>query len=105
MIVSREMDACQQTSLRNQGKFLAETHEDVFDKLTMLVKQGFAKISRALLRPLGKSNYDAQGRNMSNVAAPVLPADAENRSFAFALECALVRSALKSLSAPTQLPS
>lgn len=43
LVVSREMDAFQQTSLRNQGKFLAETHEDVFDKLTMLIQQGDRK--------------------------------------------------------------
>ena len=81
LIVSREMEAFQQTSLRNQGKFLAETHEDVFDKLTMLVQQGFAKISRALLRPFGKNYYDAEGRQIKNLGDPSLAQDAATKSF------------------------
>ena len=76
LIVSREMDPFQLASLRNQGKFLAETHEDVFDKLTMLVQQGFALMDRALLRPFGKTYYDAQNRNISNLKDPAAPKDA-----------------------------
>ncbi|AYG06876.1 hypothetical protein D7M10_07135 [Pseudomonas fluorescens] len=48
LVVSREMEAFQDTSLRNQGKFLAEVHENVFDKLTMLIQQAFAGLSRTL---------------------------------------------------------
>ncbi|MBT9575522.1 MAG: hypothetical protein IV106_31225 [Pseudomonas umsongensis] len=76
LAVAREMDAYQLTSLRNQGKFLAETHEDVFDKLTMLIQQGFTINNRALTRPPGKPYYDAQGRNISNLADPLLDQDA-----------------------------
>ena len=57
LIVSRDMEAYQQTSLRNQGKFLAETHEDVFDRLTMLIQQGFAIFKRALTRPFGRDYF------------------------------------------------
>ena len=81
LIVSREMEAFQQTSLRNQGKFLAETHEDVFDKLTMLIQQGLAKISRALLRPFGKNYYDAEGRQIKNLGDPSLAQDAATKGF------------------------
>jgi len=35
--ISRELPATQETSLRNQGKFFPEVHEDAFDKLTMLI--------------------------------------------------------------------
>ncbi|MBN2974698.1 phage tail fiber protein [Pseudomonas lactucae] len=79
LIVSREMDPLQGTSLRNQGKFLAETHEDVFDKLTMLIQQGFSLFSRALLRPFGKNYYDAKGRNISNLNDPVADQDATTK--------------------------
>lgn len=79
LIVSRDMEAYQQTSLRNQGKFLAETHEDVFDKLTMLIQQGFAIFKRALSRPFGRDYYDAQDRNISNLADPVAGQDAVNK--------------------------
>ncbi len=69
LVVSREMEAFQQTSLRNQGKFLAETHEDVFDKLTMLIQQGFALFRRALIRPLGRDYYDAEGRKIRSLGS------------------------------------
>lgn len=38
LVISRAMVAIQPTDLRNQGKFLAETHEMVFDRLTMLIQ-------------------------------------------------------------------
>lgn len=79
LIVSREMDPYQLTSLRNQGKFLAETHEDVFDRLTMLIQQGFGLLGRALLRPFGKDYYDAQNRNISNLKDPILDQDASTK--------------------------
>lgn len=81
LIVSREIDAYQQTSLRNQGKFLAETHENVFDKLTMLIQQGFAIFKRALVRPFGRDYYDAESRNISFLADPVEPQDAATRGW------------------------
>lgn len=81
LVVSREMAAFQQTSLRNQGKFLAETHEDVFDKLTMLIQQGFAVMRRALLKPIGKNYYDAQGLRIVNLGAPEQPLDATTKKW------------------------
>lgn len=82
LTISRDMDAVQPTDLRNQGKFLAETHETVFDRLTMLVQQGFAGISRALKRPVGKSYFDAEGRLISNVADPISDQDAATKGWA-----------------------
>ena len=76
--VSRDMDAYQQTSLRNQGKFLAETHEDVFDRLTMLIQQGFSWLRRALVRPRGKNYYDAEGRQIKNLGDGEADQDAVN---------------------------
>ncbi|QHF45824.1 hypothetical protein PspS35_19245 [Pseudomonas sp. S35] len=81
LVVSREMVAYQQTSLRNQGKFLAETHEDVFDRLTMLVQQGLAFARRALSRKPGKDFFDAENRNVSNLADPVALQDAVTRKW------------------------
>lgn len=92
LVVSREMDAYQQTSLRNQGKFLAETHEDVFDKLTMLIQQGLAVNQRALTRPFGKNYYDAKNRNISNVADPVLPQDAATKNWSLTAIAAAIGS-------------
>jgi len=41
LTITREIDPNQLTDLRNQGDFFAEVHEDVFDKLTMLIQQAF----------------------------------------------------------------
>lgn len=82
LIVSREMDAYQLTALRNQGKFLAETHEDVFDKLTMLVQQGFSIFKRALTRPFGRDYFYAEDRRIANVKDPVEAQDAATKGWA-----------------------
>lgn len=82
LIVSRDMEAYQQISLRNQGKFLAETHEDAFDKLTMLSQQGFAVIKRALSRPLGREYFDAEENRITGLADPKSPQDAATKVYA-----------------------
>lgn len=79
LVVSREMDTFQQTSLRNQGKFLAETHEDVFDRLTMLIQQGFSMFTRALKRPLGRDYFFAENRRITGVKDPVDSQDAATK--------------------------
>ena len=40
----------QETSIRNQGGFFPEIHEDAFDKLTMLVQQAYGWWSGLSLR-------------------------------------------------------
>ncbi|WP_442108163.1 hypothetical protein [Pseudomonas sp. NUPR-001] len=76
LTISRVMSPVQPTDLRNQGRFLAETHETVFDRLTMLIQQSFSILKRALLRPVGKNYYDAEGRRIANVANPSEQQDA-----------------------------
>lgn len=80
LTISRVMIPVQPTDLRNQGKYLAETHETVFDRLTMLVQQCLSGLSRALLRPLGKDYYDAMGRRIANLGDPVDAQDAATKS-------------------------
>ncbi|EKT4522803.1 hypothetical protein QEM13_002046 [Pseudomonas putida] len=80
--ISRVMTATQPTDLRNQGRYFAETHENVFDRLTMLIQQGFAWTRRALLRPIGKDYYDAEGRRITSVADPVENQDAATKKWA-----------------------
>ncbi|EOB7984468.1 phage tail fiber protein [Pseudomonas aeruginosa] len=79
--ISRELEALQKTDLRNQGRYFAETHESVFDYLTMLIQQGFSGLSRALRRPLGKDYFDAEGRRIANVANPTENQDAANKQW------------------------
>ncbi|UHG99207.1 phage tailspike polysaccharide lyase family protein [Pseudomonas sp. 7-41] len=79
LVVAREMDVLQLTSLRNQGKFLAEIHEDVFDRLTMLIQQGFSLFKRALIRPLGLDYFFAENRRITSVANPIGQQDAATK--------------------------
>jgi hypothetical protein len=81
LYVERVMDIEQLTDIVNQGKFFPEVHEDVFDRLTMLIQQDAAQLSRALLRPVGKDYYDAQNRIISNVKDPVALQDAVTIAF------------------------
>lgn len=81
LYVERLMEAEQLTDIVNQGRFFPEVHEDVFDRLTMLIQQGFSLFSRALLRPLGLDYYDAENRRIANVADPVELQDAATRGW------------------------
>ena len=82
LYVERVMSVDQTTDILNQGEFLPEIHEDVFDKLTMLIQQNSASLGRALLRPPGKNYYDAQGRQIKNLADPTDPQDAATKNWA-----------------------
>lgn len=85
LTISRIMQAVQPTDLRNQGRFLAETHETVFDRLTMLIQQAFSILRRALLRPIGRNYYDAEGRQIKNLGVPTEAADAVTKAYADSL--------------------
>ncbi|WP_277964584.1 hypothetical protein [Pseudomonas sp. RIT-To-2] len=67
--ISRELAPVQSTDLRNQGRFFAETHENVFDYITMLIQQSFSFLGRALVRPVGKAYYDAEGRQIRSLGS------------------------------------
>lgn len=47
----------------------------------MLIQQGFAGLDRALKRPVGKSYYDAEGRQIKNLSDPTQDQDAATRSW------------------------
>lgn len=79
VVIRRVLTETQLTSIRNQGAFFPEIHEDALDKLTMLVQQASDLISRALRRPdvIG-SNFDAGGLLIQDVGTAVDPGDAVN---------------------------
>lgn len=59
LTILRELDITQETDLRNQGSFFAETHEDVFDRHTMVMQQLQEQIDRAAKLPV-TSTEDAE---------------------------------------------
>lgn len=80
--IDRNLPIVQETDLRNQGTFYAETHEDAFDYLTMLIQRVYSYFTLALRKPSWLSKYyDAEGNKVSNLAGPELPADAANKGY------------------------
>lgn len=77
--LERDLPAVQETDLRNQGRFFAETHEDAFDYLTMLVQKSLSSFSLALRKPSFIARYyDAQANRISNLEDPAEAQDAVN---------------------------
>lgn len=77
--IERDLPVVQETDLRNQGRFFAESHENVFDYLTMLIQQSFSWRRLALLKPNFLARYyDAKQNKISNLADPELLQDAVN---------------------------
>lgn len=53
LYVERVMSPVQETDIVNQGEFFAATHEDVFDRLTMLIQQANANSNGAIRVAIG----------------------------------------------------
>ncbi|MCK0554644.1 hypothetical protein KFO32_16510 [Pantoea ananatis] len=82
MSLDRSLPAVQETDLRNQGRFFAETHEDAFDYLTMLIQQALSVFGLGLKKPSWVADfYDALGNRISNLGAPKSGGDATNKSY------------------------
>lgn len=76
--IARDIPIKQETSFRNQGKFLAETHEDAFDYLTMIIQRIWGSLgSLYLKRPnILSSWFDAKGYRIANLGKPKRDSDA-----------------------------
>ena len=57
--IYRQLPLTQDVDLRNQGAFFAETHEDVFDKVTMILQQHEETLIRCAKVPV-TSEYDGE---------------------------------------------
>nr|WP_157945922.1 hypothetical protein [Escherichia coli] len=80
--IARDLEATQETDLRNQGKFFAEVHEDAFDKLTMLIQQVGSMLNLALRKPTSIANwYDAMNNYIRNLKDPRDPQDATTKKY------------------------
>lgn len=58
--IQRVVPITQTTSIRNQGAYFAEVHEDAFDKLTMIDQQQQDEIGRSLKAPASEDEPDME---------------------------------------------
>lgn len=80
--LDRDLPAVQETDLRNQGRFFAETHEDALDYLTMLIQRLSSLFGLALRKPSWIAKYyDAQGNKISNLGDPASAQDAATKNY------------------------
>lgn len=90
LTIERVLSIKQETDLRNQGEFLAETHEDAFDRLTMIVQRlaGYLGMGQGgTLRTLllgtgdvdGSGAFRARGNRISGLGTPIDDADAVSK--------------------------
>lgn len=78
LYVERTLPEEQQADIINQGKFFPEIHENVFDRLVMLIQQVSRGLSNTISRsPIGLW-WDALGWRIRNVGDPIDSGDAVN---------------------------
>lgn len=71
VLVQRIIPVDQPTSIRNQGAFFPAIHEDVFDRLTMIVQQAIYGAVNSLKKSISGSAWDFQNIRGENAADPV----------------------------------
>ncbi|MDS6752436.1 phage tail fiber protein, partial [Klebsiella pneumoniae] len=80
--IERSTPVTQEASIRNQGGFFPEIHEDAFDKLTMLIQQCFSFLRLALRKPSFIANYyDALNNRIRNLRDPSQAQDAATKNY------------------------
>lgn len=79
--IARIMQPTQETDLRNQGRYFAETHERVFDRLTMLIQQALTGVGNSLSLNSLKNRWDFKGLRGVNVGDPIDPKDVANKGY------------------------
>jgi len=81
LTILREIPVVQETDLRNQGAFYPETIEDELDRSRMIDQQLTEAQGRTLKQTKGGGSYDAKGRRIANLGAPVDGDDAANKQY------------------------
>lgn len=80
LLVQRKLPLTQPTSIRNQGAFFPAIHEDVFDRLTMLVQQAIFDVGNSLQKNQPGTAWDFLGLRGINAADPVNQQDVATKN-------------------------
>lgn len=104
--IERRTPLTQETSIRNQGGFFPEIHEDAFDKLTMLIQQVYGWWSGlALKKPSWLANYyDALGNRIRNLRDPSQAQDAATKNYVDQADADLQQQITGNLSRTLRVP-
>lgn len=81
LVVERIMDPVQETEIINQARFYPEIHENVFDRLTMLIQQAINRVGTALSLDPARRFFDARGFQIKNLGAPTAANDATTKTY------------------------
>lgn len=81
VLVQRVVSQVQPTSIRNQGKFFAEVHENVFDRLTMLIQQALSGVANSMQLNAAGTAWDFRGKKGANAANPTAAQDVATLSW------------------------
>lgn len=60
LVITRRVPVKQEVDLVNQGEFYAETHEEVFDRLTAIAQDMYEQLSRTLVVPISQNKTPQQ---------------------------------------------
>lgn len=71
VFIQRIIPVVQPTSIRNQGAFFPAIHEDVFDRLTMLVQQAIYGAINSMKKSISGLSWDFEGLRGENAADPI----------------------------------
>lgn len=81
LVVERIMSPVQETEIINQARFYPEIHENVFDRLTMLIQQAINSVRTALSLDAARRFFDARGFQIKNLGAPTAANDATTKTY------------------------
>lgn len=81
LVAKREMEITQPTDVVNQGRFFANIHENVFDRLTMLIQQIGSNSNAGMRKNLLGTKWNALGLAIGNVGAPTEADDAATLAY------------------------
>ncbi|HFR4130868.1 TPA: phage tail fiber protein, partial [Raoultella ornithinolytica] len=104
--IERSIPVTQETSIRNQGGFFPEIHEDAFDKLTMIIQRMYGWWSGlALKKPSWLANYyDAVNNRIRNLRDPSQAQDAATKSYVDSSDIDLQQQITSNLNRSLRVP-
>lgn len=81
VLITRDIPLTREIDYQTNGDFLAQVVNSDFDRLWMALQGVFSWFGRALKYPLGGKEYNAENRQIQNLAEPHNPSDAATKNY------------------------